>query len=86
MNNIFFQRVKQMLAERARMIYDCICGKILPAINWKKIWRVDSIEKKEVMQIKERGLTNTVLLRKDKGNLKGFQAIFETWLSWRCFL
>ena len=30
------------------------------------------------MQIKERGLTNTVLLRKDKGNLKGFQAIFAT--------
>ena len=39
------------------------------------------------MQIKERGFTETFsFASRDKGNLKGFQVIFETWLSRRCFL
>ena len=50
-----------MLAKRACMIKNFIYGKTPPAINWEKFWRVDSIEKKEVMQIIERGFTQTVL-------------------------
>ena len=36
------------------------------------------IKKTEVTQIKERGLTETFYLSSGKGNLKGFQANFET--------
>ena len=42
------------------MIKNFIYGKTPPAINREKFWRVDSIGK-EVMQIKERGFTQTVL-------------------------
>lgn len=39
------------------------------------------IKKTEVTQIKERGFTETNYLSSGKGNLKGFQANFETFFD-----
>ena len=50
-----------MFAKRACMIKNFIYGKTLLAINWKKVLASRQYRKKEVMQIKERGFTQTVL-------------------------
>ena len=70
-----------MLAKRACMIKNFIYGKTPPAINREKFWRVDSIGKKRCCKLKREASAKQFYLRKDKGNLKGFQTIFATRLS-----
>ena len=85
-NNIFFKELNKCLLKEPEWFRTSIHGKTLPAINWEKFWRVDSIEDKGWCKLKREASPRHFYLRKDKGNWKGFQAIFATWLSWRCFL
>ena len=45
-NNIFFKELNKCLLKEPEWFRTSIYGKTLPAINWEKFWRVDSIEKR----------------------------------------